>query len=155
MVKHLPTLRETQVWSLGREDPLEKEMATHSSTLAWQIPWMEDRGRLQFIGSQKVGHDWATSLFTFFHLVFRTSRTIAIWVISHKFHSDHFFPLSLSLVPSCQAKVLLLQTKSKEPAFSGLSSTQTHLALVSLIQVSELLYFFHKLITCHFYPKML
>ena len=55
-------MRETQVQSLGGEDPLEKEMATHSSTLAWKIPWMEERGRLQSMGSQRVGHDWAMSL---------------------------------------------------------------------------------------------
>ena len=54
-VKHLPTVRETQVRSLGQEDPLEKEMATHSSTLAWKIPWTEEHGRLQFVGSQRVG----------------------------------------------------------------------------------------------------
>ena len=55
---------ETQVWSLGREDLLEKEkeMATHSSTLAWKIPWREKPGRLQSMGSQRVGQDWATSL---------------------------------------------------------------------------------------------
>ena len=57
MVKHLPTIRETQVQSLGREDPLEKEMAPHSSTLAWKIPWMEEHGKLQSMGSQRVGHD--------------------------------------------------------------------------------------------------
>ena len=57
MVKHLPTMWETQVRSLGQEDGLEKEMATHSSTLAWKIPWMEERGRLQSMGSQRVGHD--------------------------------------------------------------------------------------------------
>ena len=57
MVKHLPTMRETRVRSLGREDPLEKEMATHSSTLTWKIPWMEDPGRPQFMGSQRVRHD--------------------------------------------------------------------------------------------------
>ena len=57
MTKHLPTMRETRVRSLGREDPLEKEMATHSSTLAWKIPWMEEPGRLQSMGSQRVGHD--------------------------------------------------------------------------------------------------
>ena len=56
MVKCLPTMWETQVQSLGREDPLGKEMATHSSTLAWKI-WMEDPGRLQFMGSQRVRHD--------------------------------------------------------------------------------------------------
>ena len=56
-VKHLPTMRETLVRLLGREDPLEKEMATHSSALAWKIPWMEEPGRLQSMGSQRVGHD--------------------------------------------------------------------------------------------------
>ena len=53
---------ETWVRSLGREDPLEKEMATHSSTLAWKIPWMEEHGRVQSMALQRVGHDWATSL---------------------------------------------------------------------------------------------
>ena len=57
MVKRLPTMRETWVQSLGREDPLEKEMATHSSTLAWKILWMEEPGRLQSMGLQRVGHD--------------------------------------------------------------------------------------------------
>ena len=62
MVKHLPTTWETQVRSLGWEDPLEKEMATHSSTLAWKIPWMEEHCRLQSMGSQRGGHNWPTSL---------------------------------------------------------------------------------------------
>ena len=57
MVKRLPAMWETQVRSLGQEDPLEKEMATHSSTLAWKIPWTEEPGRLQSTGSQRVGHD--------------------------------------------------------------------------------------------------
>ena len=56
-LKHLPTMRETQVPSLGLEDPLEKEMATHSNTLAWKIPWMEEHGRLQSMGSQRVRYD--------------------------------------------------------------------------------------------------
>ena len=55
-------MRETWVRSLGQEDPLEKEMATHSSILAWRIPWTEEPGGLQPMGSQRVGHDWATSL---------------------------------------------------------------------------------------------
>ena len=62
MVKRLPTMRETRVQSQGREDLLEKEMVTHSSILAWKIPWMEKPGRLQSMGSQSVGHDWVTSL---------------------------------------------------------------------------------------------
>ena len=57
MVKHLPTVRETWVQSLGWEDFLEKEMATYSSILAWKIPRMEEPGRLQSMGSQRVGHD--------------------------------------------------------------------------------------------------
>ena len=56
-VKRLPTMWETWIQSLGREDLLEKEMATHSSILAWKIPWMEEPGRLQFMGSQRVGHN--------------------------------------------------------------------------------------------------
>ena len=55
-------MQETWVWSLGREDPLEKEMVTHSGTLAWRIPWREEPGGLQSMGSQRVGHNWATSL---------------------------------------------------------------------------------------------
>ena len=62
MVKRLPTMRETQVRSLGRKDPLEKEMATHSRTLAWKIPWMEKHGRLlQSMESLRVVHNCATS----------------------------------------------------------------------------------------------
>ena len=60
-LKRLPPIRETRVRSLGREDPLEKEMVTQSSILAWRIPWTEKPGRLQSTGSQRVGHDWATS----------------------------------------------------------------------------------------------
>ena len=70
-LKPLPAMWETWVQSLGQEDPLEKEMATHSSILAWRIPWMEEPGGLQSTGSQRVGHDWVTnfhflSTFTYF-----------------------------------------------------------------------------------------
>ena len=57
MVKSLPAMRKTWVRSLGREDPLEKEIAIHSSILAWKIPWTEEPDRLQSMGSQRVGHD--------------------------------------------------------------------------------------------------
>ena len=63
-LKHLPALRETWVQFLGREDPLEKELATHSSVLAWRIPWTKEPGGLQSTGSQRVGHDFT---FTFSH----------------------------------------------------------------------------------------
>jgi len=62
VVKNPPAMKETQelrVWSLGREDPLKKEIATHSSILAWKAAWIEDSGELHSIGSQRVGHDWA------------------------------------------------------------------------------------------------
>ena len=61
-LKHLPAMQETWVQSLGQEDSLEKEMAIHSSTIAWKIPWTQEPGRLQSMGLQRVGHDWATSL---------------------------------------------------------------------------------------------
>ena len=60
MVKNLPAVKETWVWSLGWEDPLEEGMATHSSTLAWRIPWTEEPGGLQSTGSQRVRHNWVT-----------------------------------------------------------------------------------------------
>ena len=57
MVKNLPAVQETQVQSLGQEDPLEKGMATYSSVLAWKIPWTQEPGGLQYMGLQRVGHD--------------------------------------------------------------------------------------------------
>ena len=70
-VKSLPAMWETWVHSLGQEDPLEKEMATHSSILAWKIPWMEEP-----TWSQRVGHNWATSLSSFFCVIFQSACTV-------------------------------------------------------------------------------
>ena len=64
-VKSLPAIRETQVQSLGQEDPLEKGMATHSTILAWKSPWTKEWGGLQSMWSQTVRHDWATDTSTF------------------------------------------------------------------------------------------
>ena len=65
MVTNLPAVQETWIWSLGwEEDPLGKGMATHSGILAWEIPWTEEPGGLQSLGSQRVGHKWATNTFT-------------------------------------------------------------------------------------------
>ena len=61
IVKNLPAIQETQVQSLSLEDPLEKGVATHSSILAWMIPWTEEPGGLQSLGSQRVGHNRATN----------------------------------------------------------------------------------------------
>ena len=63
-VKNLPAMQETRIWSLDWEDPLQKWMAAHSSILAWRIPWTEEPGRLQSVGSQRVRHDWVTSTTT-------------------------------------------------------------------------------------------
>ena len=71
MVKNLSVMPETWVRSLGLEDSLEKGMATHSSILAWRIPWTDEPGRLQSLGSQRVGHDRVTNIFTF--MVFMVS----------------------------------------------------------------------------------
>ena len=87
MAKHLPTIQETRVQSLGWEDLLEKEMATHSSILAWKIPQTEKPGSLQSMGSQRVGHDWATSLSvylcisgsSFIHIISADSDEFLLW----------------------------------------------------------------------------
>ena len=79
-VKRLPAVWETWVQSLGREDHLEKELATHSSTLAWKIPWTEDPDRIQSMGSQRAGQDWATSLsLSVFHQAPSTMDEISQW----------------------------------------------------------------------------
>ena len=82
MVKRLPAMRETRVRSLGWEDLLEKERATHSGTLAWRIPRTEEPGRLQSMGSQRVGHDWATSL--------SLSHTLRVSTVPGTEYSKHF-----------------------------------------------------------------
>ena len=73
MVKNLPAMQETWVQSPGQEDPLEKGMATHSSILAWRMPWTEEPRRLQSMGSQRVGYDWVTNTTT-------TIWYVAFWV---------------------------------------------------------------------------
>ena len=77
MVKHLPAMRENWVQSLGQEDPLEKEMATHSSTLAWKILWMEKPGGLQSMGLQRVRHDFT---FTFILITVRYLLIVLIGI---------------------------------------------------------------------------
>ena len=74
LVKNLPAVQETQVQSLGQEDSLEKEMATHSSTLAWRIPWTEEPGKLQSTGLQRVGCDCVTNFLLLQSTGFRVQR---------------------------------------------------------------------------------
>ena len=98
MVKNLPAMWETKVWSLGQEDPLEKEMATHSSTLAWKIPWMEEPGRLQSMGSQRVGNNWATSLSFSFFLSYKLKYQQILFFF---FWSGPFLKSLLNLLQYC------------------------------------------------------
>ena len=117
MVKHLPAMWDTRVWFLSREDPLEKEMAIHSSTLAWKIVWMEEPDRLQSMGSQRVGQDWATSLslslflmITFrlcifgkttakvIHILFYVSYRMPLCLINNKLISLYILLLKISQV---------------------------------------------------------
>ena len=88
-VNRLPKMRETRVQSLGREDLLEKEMATHSSILAWKIPWMEEPGRLQSMGLQRVRHHWASSVFTAINQVWGHNVFLNVQVLKKKWNLSH------------------------------------------------------------------
>ena len=95
-VKRLSTMQETRVWSLGWEDPLAKEMAIHSKTIAWKIPWTDEPGRLQAMGSsQRVGHNWATSLSLSISI---PTNQLKVWAVSmnHITSSTHRNQFSLS-----------------------------------------------------------
>ena len=92
-------MQETWVRSLGEEDPLEQEMATHSSTLAWKIPWMEEPRRLQSMGTQRVGHNWVISLSLFFY--------VFTWL-------DHLFFLVLNNILFSECTSLFTHTPAKE-----------------------------------------
>ena len=86
MIKNLPAMQETQVWSQGQEDPLKEEMAAHSIILAWRIPWTEEPGRLLSMGSQRLGHDWAT--FTSLHIMCASGslqKHVGLWDVSSSF----------------------------------------------------------------------
>ena len=95
---------ETQVWSLSWEDPLEKEMATHSSILAWRIPWTEEPGRPQSTGSQRVGHDWTTSL----HFIY-------IYICIY----THIHILLLLFLWRTLTDTAIIQDKNSNPGFPG------------------------------------
>ena len=92
MVKSLPAMQETQILSLGQEDPLEKGIATHSSILAWRSPWTEEPGGLQSMGSQSVGQDWVTSISQFL-----STWTDSLWAWFFSFFFPTSFPPTLLL----------------------------------------------------------
>ena len=90
MVENLPVMGETWIWSLGQEDPLEETMATHSIILAWRIPWTAEPGRLESIGLQGAGHDWATNTFIFTPIVAHGFSWFAACGILLDQGSNHF-----------------------------------------------------------------
>ena len=93
MLKNLPAMQETWIQSLGWEDPLEKGMHTHSSILIWTIPWTEEPGRLQFMGSLRAGPDWVTKTFTFLGMIIHSLWTNCPCV---------YLSSSVFILPICQ-----------------------------------------------------
>ena len=108
MVKSLPTVRKTWVPSLGQEDLLQKEMATHSSILAWKIQWTEDPDRLQCMGSQRVRHDWVTSFFSTGYTLATTASASRIYRFIRQDKCQHktapCVHLILSFLFNCKCK---------------------------------------------------
>ena len=78
LVKNLPAIQETWVWSLGQEDALEKGMATHSSILAWEIPWTKEPGSLPYMELQRVGHDWVTLSLSYISMVWLFAKVLQL-----------------------------------------------------------------------------
>ena len=91
MVKNPPAMQETQVWSLGQEDPLEKGIFTHPSILAWRIPRTEEPGRLQSIGLQRFGYDCTTNIFTFIYIYIHTHIYEHTHIYTHTHIYVHLF----------------------------------------------------------------
>ena len=110
-LKHPPAMQETCIWSLGQEDPLEKEMATHSSLLAWRIPWTEEPGGLQSTGFQRVGHHWATNT-----LSIMCRNFISIWCIINKIFK-RIWTLSLATIIIRTPKRKLEELRAKAIKF--------------------------------------
>ena len=110
MVKNPPAMWETWVQSLGWEDPLEKEMATHSSILAWRIPRTEEPCGLQTKGSQRVGHDWATTIHTVSYRSWfmPTSRASVITILQDRLPHPLLYSISLTWCPAPHSQKLLL-----------------------------------------------
>ena len=132
MVKNLSAMWETQVQSVGQEDPLEKEMAPHSSILAWRIPWTEEPGRLQSTGSQRVGHNWE-SYFTsslYNHKGFDLGHT---WMVCG-------FPYFIQFKPEfCNKELMIWVTMSSRSCFCWLYRASPSLAAKNVTNLISVL----------------
>ena len=126
-VKCLPAVQETWVQSLGWEDPLEKEMATHSSTFAWKIPWTEKPGRLQSMGLLRVRHDWATalSLSYLYHRKTKINKSYSAMESTFWALKDWFPPLYDPLLISVMDTVRVNRHVSHSPAARELAKQET------------------------------
>ena len=155
LVKNLPAMQETWVQFLGREDPLEKGMATHFSILAWRIPWTEDPSGLQSMRSQRVGHDWVT--FTLFiYLIIRKLSQVLLFFLTSIFYYFHismkpnldyslsFLLLRFSSVPSPVRFFAIPWTAACQASLS-ITNTQCLFKLMSIESVMPS----NHLILCH------
>ena len=116
--KNLPAMRDTWARSLGWEEPLKEGVATHSSVLAWRIPWTEERGGLQTMGSQRVGHDWAANAFTPYPIQSHFWRSCPH---PYPFSSFHHFPGLLQALPAHCTESASAKVTSDHPAFNPAS----------------------------------
>ena len=136
VVKNLPAMWDTRVQSLSRKDPLEKKMATHSSILAWRVPWTEKMAGLQSMGSQRVRHDWETNVFTFFffwgdtYTVLRGPWGLVPPLFTALARSLKYIPLffSLSLSQSSYSLILasLIPSQVNSPPSRSLSQAMLY-----------------------------
>ena len=144
MVKRLPTMRETQVRSLGREDPLEKEMAIHSSTLAWKIPWTEEPGRLHIAhGVAKIRTQLSDLTFTFYRWYFIYASPTKIkhekWAIIFPTHFNHRFHIQKRYLSH-----FCIPQHSTIPCSWQVHGTSLMLAIPKSIWLKELIILFFK-----------
>ena len=120
MVNSLPAMQETQVRSLGRESPMEEKMATHSRSFAWKIPWIEEPGGLQSMGSQRIGHDWMTSTFS----GVKQSEISYTYAYVHFFFFWDLFPPCKPLVPCAICRFLAITYFIYSSAYMSITISQ-------------------------------
>ena len=108
-VKNLPAIQEPRVQSLGRDGPLEKGMAPHSSILAWRIPWAAEPGGLQSMGSQSLRHDWATKTYT--HGNFQMLCHVQYYIMYSKFKLILIFDRTIPVYDFFKSKIIFIQVK--------------------------------------------
>ena len=135
MVKNLPAMQETPVQSLGWEDPLEKEMVTHSSTLAWKIPWTKEPGGLWSIGSPRVGHDWVTNT----HIYRHTCMCVCMYIHTYSCIHTHLHTHTLHTHTHTYTHPILLPLAYKNSAEKSVYNlievplyVMTHFFLIAL-----------------------